>query len=199
MGTWPKFRRKRLRVITMDVTGTVISFRGTLEESTLPWIGTMLARRLAHSTSLFASLSRNKSKLFVLWWADDHCEGLMALVCDTRHDPLHLRAPTGRTTRRNESSHNIYSRFGSHSAYEMFDDALPFLQWSQRTLCRAELSLIYQAPDDKLLPAHVLHIGNDYNKTLKAHGVLEDMPFVGSVQRSRKGGGVETARCTCIS
>jgi hypothetical protein len=32
MGTWPKVRPKRVRVITMDVTGTLLSFRGTLEE-----------------------------------------------------------------------------------------------------------------------------------------------------------------------
>ena len=32
MGTWPKVRPKRVRMITMDVTGTIVSFRGTLED-----------------------------------------------------------------------------------------------------------------------------------------------------------------------
>ena len=32
MGTWPKVRPKRIRMITFDVTGTIVSFRGTLEE-----------------------------------------------------------------------------------------------------------------------------------------------------------------------
>jgi putative hydrolase of the HAD superfamily len=32
MGTWPKLRPKRIRMITFDVTGTMVSFRGTLEE-----------------------------------------------------------------------------------------------------------------------------------------------------------------------
>ena len=32
MGTWPKMRPKRVRMITMDVTGTIVSFRGSLEE-----------------------------------------------------------------------------------------------------------------------------------------------------------------------
>jgi hypothetical protein len=32
MGTWPKIRPKRIRVITMDITGTLVSFRGSLKE-----------------------------------------------------------------------------------------------------------------------------------------------------------------------
>lgn len=32
MGTWPKLRPKRIRMITFDVTGTIVSFRGTLED-----------------------------------------------------------------------------------------------------------------------------------------------------------------------
>jgi hypothetical protein len=32
MGTWPKIRPRRIRLITMDVTGTIVSFRGTLEQ-----------------------------------------------------------------------------------------------------------------------------------------------------------------------
>lgn len=31
-GTWPKVRPRRIRAITMDVTGTLVSFRGTLED-----------------------------------------------------------------------------------------------------------------------------------------------------------------------
>ena len=31
-GSWPKVRPKRIRMITFDVTGTLLSFRGTLEE-----------------------------------------------------------------------------------------------------------------------------------------------------------------------
>ena len=32
LGSWPKVRPKRIRMITFDVTGTLLSFRGTLEE-----------------------------------------------------------------------------------------------------------------------------------------------------------------------
>jgi len=32
LGTWPKFAPKRIRMVTFDVTGTLVSFRGTLEE-----------------------------------------------------------------------------------------------------------------------------------------------------------------------
>lgn len=32
MGTWPKIRPKRIRVITMDITGTLVSFRGSLRD-----------------------------------------------------------------------------------------------------------------------------------------------------------------------
>jgi hypothetical protein len=31
-GTWPKVRPIRIRVITMDITGTLVSFRGSLKE-----------------------------------------------------------------------------------------------------------------------------------------------------------------------
>jgi hypothetical protein len=32
LGSWPKVRPKRIRMVTFDVTGTLLSFRGTLEE-----------------------------------------------------------------------------------------------------------------------------------------------------------------------
>lgn len=32
MGTWPKMRPVRIRAISMDVTGTLVSFRGSLSQ-----------------------------------------------------------------------------------------------------------------------------------------------------------------------
>lgn len=32
MGTWPKIRPVRIRAISMDVTGTLVSFRGSLSQ-----------------------------------------------------------------------------------------------------------------------------------------------------------------------
>lgn len=159
MSVWPKVAPKRIRIIryacsteqahsrailwlcwhsssyvlfSCDVTGTLVSFRGTLEEH---YLG---AARKCGVTNIDSSLispsfhqayqqiSRhypcfgNTEISSKEWWRQ--CVSLS----------FHLAGVSLDDYKKEQIFQRIYCRFGSHAAYEAFPDAVPFLKWANR-------------------------------------------------------------------
>mmetsp|Transcript_87062 Transcript_87062/g.251462 ORF Transcript_87062/g.251462 Transcript_87062/m.251462 type:complete len:311 (-) Transcript_87062:1018-1950(-) len=229
MGTWPKVRPKRVRMITMDVTGTMVSFRGSLEEHYVGAAGKCGVHHVDASkiNEAFRRAYKETSDEYPCfggdeitakqWWKECVLRSFRYAGCDDldelTEDMIFQR---------------IYSTFGSNATYEIFPDARPFLDWANRrglvcgVLSNADerygdsilpmLGLTHddlkfqvyskdvkmEKPDarvfmkamasgtpflssaDKIDPAHILHIGNDFNKDFEGarqcgmHAVLLD-------------------------
>ncbi|KAL7561229.1 hypothetical protein ACA910_004150 [Epithemia clementina (nom. ined.)] len=133
MGTWPKVRPRRIRMITCDVTGTLVSFRGTLEEHYLgsaEKLGVQLDSSAPFGKA-FNQAYKEMSKRYPCfganeisakdWWRKTvlrsfELAGALDMT-EAQQDALFQR---------------IYSIFGSLRAYEKFDDTLPFLHFMGR-------------------------------------------------------------------
>ena len=157
MGSWPKVRPRRIRVITMDVTGTLVSFRGSLEEHYLgaaKKCGVELSadddvsydfaqafRRAYEETSMEFPCFGGNDLSAKEWWR----------LCVLRSFDLagFLLTPE----QKDMVFQRIYSTFGGHAAYEMFDDTLPFLSWAKRhNLVCGVLSNADERYGDSILP-----------------------------------------------
>jgi len=133
MAIWPKVRPKRIKVITMDVTGTVVSFRGTLEEHYLGaaarcGVSNVDPRKINKAFNRAYQETSEQYPCFggdVLtakeWWRETVSKSFRYAGCDNidphTEDMIFQR---------------IYSTFGSNAAYEIFPDTLPFLHWARR-------------------------------------------------------------------
>ena len=133
MGTWPKVRPKRIRMITCDVTGTLVSFRGSLEDHYLgsaKKIGVDLDGN-APIGKAFGQAYKEMSKKYPCfggseisakeWWKQTvlrsfELAGALNMT-EKQQDALFQR---------------IYSIFGSLRAYEKFEDTLSFLNFMGR-------------------------------------------------------------------
>ena len=131
-GSWPKIRPLRIRAISMDVTGTLVSFRGSLSQhyvKSAEKCGVRLPKTMKFDDA-FKRAYKEVSQSYPCfgynhmtgkeWWR--HCvlrsfELAGANMTEPQKDRVFQR---------------IYSIFGSQAAYERFDDALPFLQWANR-------------------------------------------------------------------
>jgi hypothetical protein len=132
MGNWPKVRPKRIRMITFDVTGTIVSFRGTLEEHYLGaaakyGVTDVDAYDFAKSfnkaykeTSFLQPCFGGQDISAKQWWRECVTKSFQYAGADMDDKTAEL------------VFQRIYSTFGSIQAYEIFPDALPFLHWARR-------------------------------------------------------------------
>lgn len=130
---YAKFYPKRIRVITMDVTGTIVSFRGTLTDhylSAARQCGVTFNESDVDIENAFNRAYKETSIRYPCfgggtlpakdWWR----------ICVMRSFDL---AGVGIEQRHQENVfQRIYSRFGSQLAYGAFQDAVPFLNWANR-------------------------------------------------------------------
>ena len=153
MGTWPKIRPKRVRMITMDVTGTIVSFRGTLEQHYLGAAKKCGVHNVDASkiTKAFHQAYKETSDQFPCfggdtitakqWWKECVVKSFRYAGCNVdeqTEDMIFQR---------------IYSAFGSNATYEIFPDARPFLHWAKRRgLVCGVLSNADERYGDSILP-----------------------------------------------
>ena len=155
MGLWPKVAPKRLKLITMDVTGTIVSFRGSLQHH---YLGAAAKCGIeisdSNATKISAAFNRayketcetypcfgSDTVTAKQWWRECVCKSFEyagVVMDDATSDQVFQR---------------IYSTFGSNAAYEIFADALPFLNWAQRQgLVCGVLSNADERYGDSILP-----------------------------------------------
>lgn len=130
---WPKVRPVRVRVITCDVTGTLVSFRGSLEEH---YLGSALkcGIELAPDVPIgpaFGKAYKEACQLYPCfggstlsgkdWWKFCVLKSFEYAGVHNMNEEQKVRV-----------FQRIYSAFGSLRAYEKFGDTLPFLHWSNR-------------------------------------------------------------------
>jgi putative hydrolase of the HAD superfamily len=153
MGTWHKIRPKRIRLITMDVTGTIVSFRGTLEQH---YVGAAAKCGVTgvdktKISDAFGKAYKETCQAYPCfgsdvitakqWWKE-------CVVKSFRYAGVEMDEAT-----EDQVFQRIYSTFGSNAAYEIFPDALPFLKWAQRSgLVCGVLSNADERYGDSILP-----------------------------------------------
>lgn len=133
MGMWPKVRPKRVRVITCDITGTLVSFRGSLEEHYLGSArkcGVELANDVPIGRA-FGKAYKEACRLYPCfggstisgkdWWKFCVLKSFEYAGVDNMNEEQKERV-----------FQRIYSAFGSLRAYEKFSDTLPFLHFAAR-------------------------------------------------------------------
>jgi len=132
MGTWPKLRPKRIRMITFDVTGTIVSFRGTLEEHYLGAADKLGVHNVDSSkfTDAFSQAYRETSKLHPCFGGDEMTAKEWWRQCVLKS--FYYAGVTMDSHTAEMLFQRIYSTFGSINAYEVFPDAIPFLNWANR-------------------------------------------------------------------
>lgn len=151
MATWPKIRPKRIRMITFDITGTMVSFRGTLEEHYLGAATKVGVKDVDKIESAFNRAYKETSKLHPCFGGDDMTAKEWWRICvlkSFRYAGATMDAQTSEMV-----FQRIYSTFGSINAYEIFPDALPFLKWAHRNgLVCGVLSNADERYGDSILP-----------------------------------------------
>lgn len=132
MGTWPKIHPVRIRAVTMDVTGTLVSFRGSLSQHylgsaakcgvDLPQdapIGPAFRQAYQEVSQRHPCFGHDKIT-GKQWWRE-------CVVRSLELAGAHMSEP-----QKDQVFQRVYSVFGSQAAYERFDDAFPFLHWANR-------------------------------------------------------------------
>lgn len=228
MGLFPKVHPKRVRVMTMDVTGTLVSFCGSLEAH---YLGAAQAIGVGMSPDApieeaFRQGYKDMCREYPCFGGKDLTAKEWWKQCVNRS--FQLAGVVMTEVQQEIVFQRIYSVFGSNAAYEVFGDALPFLKWAKRNniVCgvlsnaderygdsilpmlglthdelqfqcyskdyglekpdgRFYLAAMKQAEPwlssgDPLLPSHILHVGNDYQKDFEGarragmHAILLD-------------------------
>ena len=133
MGMWPKVRPIRVRVITCDVTGTLLSFRGSLEEH---YLGSAekCGVEMAPDVPIGKAFNRAYKEVCQLhpcfggsaisgkdWWKLCVSKSFEYAGVDNMTEDQKERV-----------FQRIFSAFGSLRAYEVFSDTLPFLHFAAR-------------------------------------------------------------------
>lgn len=158
MGSWPKVRPVRIRVITMDVTGTIVSFRGSLDEH---YLGAaekcgVEKEKLNHLDpkkihKAFANAYYECCQLYPCFGGDEISSKEWWRRCVIRS--FEIAGVHMDYFQQDVVFQRIYSTFGSHAAYESFADAKPFLNWANRSgLVTGVLSNADERYGDSILP-----------------------------------------------
>lgn len=159
MGTWSKVRPLRIKLITMDVTGTIVSFRGSLEDH---YVGSaeksgVDREQLAQLTPKIVSDAFNRaytecSNLHPCFGGSELSAKEWWKICVAKSF-AHAGVQMKNDHQREQVFQRIYSTFGSHAAYESFADAKPFLSWANRHgLVTGVLSNADERYGDSILP-----------------------------------------------
>ena len=147
--------RRRLRAITMDVTGTIVQFSGRIEDhygAAARWCGVELTptevssipasfNQAYQETNLEHPCFGNSRMLAKEWWR------ICVLRC--------LELSGARMTKVQEEMvfQRVYSIFGSHATYQAFPDAGPFLKWAHRSgIIAGVISNADERYGDSILP-----------------------------------------------
>lgn len=153
---------KRIRVISCDVTGTLVSFLGKIEDhygtaarvcgvelhpDEISQIGPCFNR--AYQETCQNHPCFGGSELGAKdWWR--RCVNRSFELVD-----VHMTA-----AEQERVFQRIYSKFGSHAAYDAFPDAIPFLKWCQRRgIVTGVISNADERYGDSILP--MLGLGDD--------------------------------------
>lgn len=126
--------RRRIRAITMDVTGTMVQFNGRIEEhygNAARWCGVAL------SPAEVQSIPRGFNQAYKETCAKHPCFGNSSMSAKQWWRECVVRClelSGARMTRDQEERvfQRVYSIFGSHATYSAFEDAAPFLKWAHR-------------------------------------------------------------------
>jgi REG-2-like HAD superfamily hydrolase len=119
-------------MITFDVTGTIVSFRGTLEQHYLGAADKLGVRNINSSkfADAFGRSYKETSQLYPCFGGDEMTAKEWWRICVLKafeYADVPLDEHTGEML-----FQRIYSTFGSINAYEVFPDAIPFLNWANR-------------------------------------------------------------------
>uniref|UniRef100_A0A7S3LFS4 Haloacid dehalogenase-like hydrolase domain-containing protein 3 n=1 Tax=Amphora coffeiformis TaxID=265554 RepID=A0A7S3LFS4_9STRA len=154
MGMWPKVRPKRVRVITCDVTGTLVSFRGTLEEH---YLGS--ARKCGVDISPDVPIGKAFNKAYEEVCGLHPCFGGSNIsgkdwwkLCVSKSFE-YAGVDSMSEEQKERVFQRIFSAFGSLKAYEKFGDTLPFLHFAARhNIVMGVLSNADERYRDSILP-----------------------------------------------
>lgn len=153
---------RRIRVITCDVTGTLVSFLGKIEDhygtaartcgvelppDKMPMIAPCFNRAYRETTSAFPCFGNDEISSKE-WWR--HCVSRS----------FELVGITMTQTEKDMVFQRVYSKFGSHATYGAFPDALPFLKWCHRRgIATGIISNADERYGDSILP--MLDLGEE--------------------------------------
>lgn len=153
MGTYPKVRPRRIRMITFDVTGTIVSFRGSLQEHYLGAAAKYGVKDVDGTkfAEAFGQAYKETTSLYPCFGGDSMTAKEWWRIC------VEKSFEKAGVTMDEETAEmvfqRIYSTFGSINAYEIFPDALPFLKWAKRHgLVCGVLSNADERYGDSILP-----------------------------------------------
>jgi len=157
MGNWPKVQPRRIRVITCDITGTLVSFRGTLEQHYLG-AAEKMGLHISDATkqkigTAFNRAYRELSRRYPCFGSDQlSAKEWWKLTVLRSFELAQLEFPSPHEQEAVFS--RIYSTFGSLRAYERFEDSLPFLHWAgqRHHLICGVLSNADERYGDSILP-----------------------------------------------
>jgi putative hydrolase of the HAD superfamily len=137
----------------MDITGTLVSFRGSLEKH---YLGT--AKKLGVEIPEDAPISQAFKMAYTEQSLIHPCFGGHNITAKEWWKGCVLRSfdLVGAKMTPEQQEHvfqRIYSIFGSQACYEKFEDAIPFLHWAQRkNLVCGVLSNADERYGDSILP-----------------------------------------------
>jgi len=140
-------------MVTMDVTGTIVSFLGTLEDHYLGAAEKCGVHNVDPSliNQAFQKAYKETSSLHPCFGGDEISAKQWWRECVSRSFRLAGCEMDAKTE--DMVFQRIYSTFGSNAAYEIFPDALPFLKWAQRRgLICGVLSNADERYGDSILP-----------------------------------------------
>jgi putative hydrolase of the HAD superfamily len=126
--------RRRIRAISCDVTGTLVSFQGKIEDH---YGNAARACGIEFPTEQAALLPKMFQKAYKETCAAHPCFGNSTISskewwrqCVRRS--FNLVGTSMTEPEQERVFQRVYSAFGGHSAYAAFPDAIPFLNWCHR-------------------------------------------------------------------
>ncbi len=153
LATYPKIRPRRVRVITCDVTGTLVSFRGTLEDHYLGAAEKCGVIGIDAETiaPCFRQAYKETSAQYPCFGGHDITAKEWWRQCVAKS--FRLAGVQMSDLQEQNLFQRIYSTFGSNAAYSIFDDVQPFLRWARRNhIACGVLSNADERYGDSILP-----------------------------------------------
>eukprot|EP00976_Prorocentrum_cordatum_P085765 1186229-Prorocentrum_minimum.AAC.3 len=120
-----------IRMITLDVTGTMMQFKGSLGDIYCKAAATWGLTYPDHATvhAAFSSAYKQTREELPAFGGPEYSTKNWWRICVKRSFDLagfHFKPEI-----QENIFQNIYAAFGSHDAYEAFDDVVPFLEWAR--------------------------------------------------------------------